>query len=475
MPGVSVSPEESVGPDAAALAAELARAEAERDAAVTALDRRGRRARRWGRARRGLVGVLVVVFAVLLPLTVTLTWAHYTVLNSTGFENAVGPLVSKPAVTAAVATEVTDQLFTTLDAQGRVAQALPPKASFLAGPISTGVKGYVQTGVTKVLQSPQFQALWVQATSFAHAQLVAVLRGKSSTVKTTNGQVVLDLVPLLNASLKNIQGFASGVIGKPITLPPIPANEVPAAACEKIGAALGRPVPTTCGQIPLFPAAKLVQARRAVRAFDRSLVLLIVTPVVAAVALWLSSWRRRTLLQLSVGGLLGLVVARRGIAWLQNTLINTGRPEFKAARQAIMTQMLGPFFDVTRWLLIALLVVFAAALITGRYAWAQALRLRVAHYAREGANLVGAVFGHAHDDTTLAWARAHLDLLRVAGIAVAAIIVLAASVSFIGLLIIIILLAAYELGLHQLKPHPHPTPNPTPPTTNPTTPPPTAN
>jgi hypothetical protein len=398
-----------------------------------------------------VVDVLVVVFAVLLPLTATLTWAHYTVLNSAGFENTVGPLVSKPAVTSAIATEVTDQIFAALNPHELVANALPPKAAFLAGPITTGAKGYVQDGVTKVLQSPQFRTFWLQATRFAHSQLVSVLEGNGKAVTTTDGNVVLDLVPLLNASLQNIQGFASGVVGKPVTLPTLTENDIPAAACQKIAAALSRPVPTTCGQITLFPADNLVQARPAVKAFNNgTLLLLIVTPVLAALALWTSRRRRRTLLQLSVGGILGLVIFRRATIWLEGTLVNTGLPRFKDARQAILTQMLHGFFDLSRWLLVGLVVVFAVALITGPYPWAKVLRLKVQDVAREGANLAAAIVGRAHDSATIEWVRSHLDLLRLVGVAVAVVLLIALPVSFIGFLIIAVLLAAYEFGLTRL-------------------------
>ena len=207
-----------------------------------------------------MVGVLVVLFAVLLPLTYVVAWTHYVVLSDTGFEKTVVPIGTDPAVTSAVAAALTNQTFTSLNPQQTVANALPPKADFLAGPITNAAKGYVQDGVTKALQSSQFQALWKQAIDFAHAQLLSVLNGNSKAITTTNGQVVLNLVPLFDAALQNLQGFISGVVGKPVQIPSISGNEIPASACQKIGTALNRPIPTTCGQIPLFPADKLTQA-----------------------------------------------------------------------------------------------------------------------------------------------------------------------------------------------------------------------
>jgi hypothetical protein len=411
--------------------------------------------------------VLVVLFAVLLPITYVVAWTHNVVLDTNGFERTVVPVGLDPAVTSAAATAITNQIFASVDPQQAVANALPPRAAFLAGPITNGAKGYVQAGVNKALQSSQFQQLWRQATVFAHGQLLSVLNGDSKAVTTTNGQVVLNLVPLFDAALQNLQAFVSGVVGRPVQLPDISANEIPASACQRIGAALGRPVPDTCGQIPLFPADRLTQARHAVRIFNGVLVLLLVlTPVVAALALWLSRRRRRTLLQLSVGGLLGLVVIRRVVDWVTATLVNSGQPANKPARRAILTHMFHQYFSVSRCMLLGLIVVFVVALITGPYGWACSLRRIVSRYARQGWNLVGAVSGRARDDRTIEWVRSHLDLLRVAGVAVAVLLLIVISVSWVGFVMIAVLLAAYEWWLHRLgRSTLTPTAPPTPPST----------
>ena len=398
-----------------------------------------------------MAGVLVVLFAILLPLGYVVTWAHQVVLTNRGFEKTVVPIGTDPAVTSAVAVTITDQIFTSLNPEQIVKNALPPRAAFLAGPITNAARGYVQDGVTRALQSSQFQALWKQAVDFAHAQLLSVLNGDSKAITTTNGQVVLNLVPLFEAALQNLQGFISGVVGRPVQLPSISGNEVPAVACQRIGAALNRPISNTCGQIPLFPEDKLTQARHAVRAFNGIMVLLLVlTAVVAAGALWVSRRRRRTLLQLCVGGLLGLVVIRRVVDWLTNTLIDSGQAANKSARRAILTHLFHQYFSISRWLLVGLIVVFLAALVTGPYGWARSLRVVASRWAREGWNLVVAISGHARDDRTIEWVRAHLDLLRIVGVAVAALLLVVLSVSWIGFLVIAVLLIAYEWWLHRL-------------------------
>jgi hypothetical protein len=420
-------------------------------AVVATPDQKGRKDPRGGRTRRIVVGVLVFLFAVLLPLSYVVTWAHYVVLTNRGFEKTVIPVGTDPAVTSAVAATITDQIFTSLNPQQTVANALPPRAAFLAGPITNAAKGYVQTGVTRALQSSQFQTLWKQAVDFAHEQLLSVLNGNTKAITTTNGQVVLNLVPLFDAALQNLQGFISGVVGHPVNLPSIQNNEIPASACQRIGSALNRPISDTCGQIPLFPEDKLIQARHAVRIFNGVMVLLLVlTAAVVALALWLSRRRRRTLLQLCVAGVLGLVVIRRVVDVLSTSLVDTGLPANKDARRAILSHIFHQYFSISRWLLLGIIAVFVVALVTGPYGWARALRPAVVRWAKEGWNLVVAISGRARDDRTIEWVRAHLDLLRVLGVALAILLLVVLSVSWIGLLVILVLLVGYEWWLFRL-------------------------
>src|SRR5215472_8634974 len=389
------SPADGRGPDSAIglpATGEEAPPPAKPDAAVPApgTERRPRTGRK--RARRVLAVVLVVLFAILLPVTIIATWAHRTVVNTDAYVATVGPLAASPAVQAAVSREVTNEIYAALDPQKTIASALPPKAAKLAGPLSNGVKGFLQDGINKSLASPEFQRLWVGANRFAQAQLITVLNGNSKVVQASNGQVVLNLVPLLNAALKDVQTRASALLGKNITLPNISGTSIPAADCHKIAAAIRRPLPPTCGQIPLFPASALANAQRAYRAFNGIvLLLLIITPLVFIAALWASTRRRRTLLQLMIAGMLGLIVLRRVTYWLQSDLIAHAKPANQAALSVITGQVLHGLFTVTLWFLIGGLIVAVLALLSGPYRWAVAFRSWVRRAAAAVAHLgVGA-------------------------------------------------------------------------------------
>jgi hypothetical protein len=399
-----------------------------------------------------LAAVLVAVFAILLPVTILATWAHRTVASTDAYVATITPIAASPEVQAAASRAITNQIYAALNPQQIIAGALPPKAAPLAGPLSNGVKGYLQDGVNKILAGPKFQQLWVSANRFAHAQLITVLNGDSKALRTTGGQVVLNLVPLVNEALRNVQARASALLGKDITLPAISGSTIPAASCQKIAAAIRRPLPPTCGQIPLFKASALTAAQHAYQAFNRLvLALLIITPLAFAGALWASTRRRRTLLQLTIGGMLALIVIRRAMYWLESDLTAAARPANRAALSVITGQVLHGFFDITVWFLIGGLIVLVVALLTGPYRWAAAARAWARRAAGSAGQLVSAAGGHASSGATVTWARRHLDLLRIGGAVIAALALLIFSVSWVTLLLIAVLLALYEFGLHRLR------------------------
>jgi hypothetical protein len=95
-------------------------------------------------------------------------------------------------------------------------------------------------------------------------------------------------------------------------------------------------------------------------------------------------------------------------------------------------------------------------LVTGPYRWATTTRAFTATAARRVGVLVSAAFGRvatgAEGGATVAWVRRHIDLLRAAGVVVAVLLLLTLSLNVWGTLIVLALLAIFELGLHRLRP-----------------------
>jgi hypothetical protein len=434
---------------------EIVRLRAERDALAAQLDRRSERRVRKHWLRRIVAALLVLVFALLLPLASTLAWAHRTVFDTDRYLATVAPLGSNPVVTTAVARTLTDQVYAAIDPQPAIAAALPPRAAFLAGPISGQVKTFLGESLQKTLTSPEFASFWTDANRFAHAQLVAVLKDESTTITTQGDTVVLNLVPLLNKALQEVQPTVSAIVGKDIQLPTISGNELPAVACEKVSGALGRPLPQTCGQVPLFPAAQLDAVQQSVTRFDGLTTLgLVLLPVVFLGALLVSPRRRRTLLQLTIGGALTVVLTRRLVFFLEDKLTDAAKPENRDAVHEIISTVLDRLVLITVWLLVGALVVAAVAILTGPYRWARASR----HGVRVGAVAVGTttarlgrgIASSAHDDDTRRWVATHRGILQAGGAVVAAVLLLFVNLSPLLLLVVVGLLIAFELAVVRL-------------------------
>jgi hypothetical protein len=427
--------------------ADLAGIQAERDAPRSGHERIGKPRRR--RVRRSVVAVLVALSCLLVLLSTTVVWAHRTLLNTGTFVGTVGPVFQDPAVASAVAARATDELFTELNVQARLRDALPPKASFAAAPVTNATKGFVAGELTKVLTSPQFQAIWTAALTSTHQQLVAVLRGQNTAaVSTSGGYIVLNTVPVINQALAKVSGLASDLAGKPVTLPAITSADPPQQAVTKLSKALGVPLPGNFGQITLVRSSDLATVQKGVKAFDRlTLVLPLVTIVLIALSLWLSVNRRRTVLQLAVGVSLLMIVERRIVIHEQGVLASAAHNPQVA--QSVLGYLLHGFFVLTAWVLGAALVVLVIAVLSGPYRWAVALRSRV---KRTGRSIAGASSGGRRG--VVAWMASHAAGLQLAGAAVAGILLLFVPVSWLSFLIIGVLLAACELYLQRIKPPP---------------------
>jgi hypothetical protein len=144
------------------------------------------------------------------PLAGVAVWARNQVTNTHRYVRTVAPLASDPAIQQAVADQITAQIFTYLDVQGLTNQTvdalaergLPPRAADqlqgLAGPLASGIQGFVRTEVNKIVQSPAFADAWVQANRVAHQALVKAHTGQGDGAVTVEGDTVtLNLAPFI--------------------------------------------------------------------------------------------------------------------------------------------------------------------------------------------------------------------------------------------------------------------------------------
>ena len=424
----------------------------DRDRLQAELDasKRGRTKTRWRVITVILVALSVLTFAAAVPGV----WAKRTLLNTDRYVATVGPLAEDPAVQEYIARTVTTEVFEALDVEGRLESTLQERAdrlAFLAGPITNAVQGFVQDKVQDLVASPAFATFWTEANRFTHEQVLAVLSGDAGPLQVEGTKVVLNLLPFVNEGLKAVSGVASQLIGRTITLPEISANEVPADAIAKIESALNVELPDRFGTITVYDGDELGDVQRAVDLFQKAVILLaLLFLVFGAAAVWISSRRRRTLLQLMTGLALVLVLERRFAIAEANHIVGLARPENQAAARDVVDSVLSSLLTYTARLLWVVVLVALIALLSGPYPWAVAIRRWTVELWRAG---VGAARG-AELPSAPAWVVAHRDVLMLGAAALAVLVLLLADLSVGWFLVIALITAAVELLLYRLGSRP---------------------
>jgi hypothetical protein len=311
------------------------------------------------------------------------------------------------------------------------------------------VKGFVQDQVLNVVQSDAFQTFWVEANRFVHTQVLAILRGEGDTVSTVEGKVLLNLLPLVNLALGSIDRVATDLVGRDVTLPTIEEGEAPSESITKLEQALGVDLPDSYGQIVVYDSEDLEALQQTLSTLERLLVLLLVLiPVLVAASLWVSTRKRRTLIQLAAGAAVGLVVVRRIAIITRDSLFERVDTQRFPSVRVLTDELMESLFRTTALLLAIVLLTLLIALITGPYPWAVTAR----GWVRDGARGIAAAFsGHATPDTGRArWLRDHRDGLMLGGAIVAVLVLLLFDLSLWGFVIAGIVLALYELALSRL-------------------------
>ena len=404
------------------------------------------------RLRRVLTPILVALSIVVFTVTVPAAWGARTVLNTDRYVATVAPLASDPAVQASIASKVTDQVFLALNVEQTLSDVLASigeRATVLAAPLTAAMKGFVQDQVLKVVESDAFQTFWVKANTFVHTEVLALLRGDEGDLTVREGKVLLNLLPLVNLALGSIQQVASDLVGRDVTLPTIEPGEAPNESIVKLEQALGIDLPDAYGQIVVYDSHDLEALQKGLYISERLLVLLLILiPILTAASLWLSTRRRRTLIQLAVGAAVGLVVVRRIAIISRDTLFDRVDTERFPSVRVLADDLMASLFRYTAILLVIVLLTALIALITGPYPWAVTLR----GWVRDGARAIAAAFsGEPLPDTgRVRWLRDHRDGLMLGGAIVALALLLLFDLSLWGFVIAGIVIALYEIALARL-------------------------
>ncbi len=325
-------------------------------------------ARRPSRTRGFLVGLLIVLSCLGVVVSGVTIWVHYTVMNTTGYMNLVGPIGKDPQAIQNLSDYIAGQAVTATDLQQRVGDALPPKAQLFAGPITGVIEDFIKKGTTKVLSSPKAYDLWLQINRVGHEKVVALLRGQTNGVYVQGSDVNLNLLPLVSQVLVWADGKLPGGLSTRFSPPVITPDMSPEAGIQQVANWSGKPLPSDFGQITLLQSNALGPAQTAVKWFDRlTLLLPIITAILIAVTIWLSRRRGRAAIAIGIGAAIAIFITRaivvRGSAYLTDQLKSGGG--FHLAKD-VVNASLGPLTTITIWICVIGVVVAVLVWLLGR-------------------------------------------------------------------------------------------------------------
>ena len=217
------------------VARRLAELEAENERLRSQLDGTHARPERMSRPRRGtwrgvLSSVLIIVAALLVPVSIVSAWARTELVDETAFVATFAPLAQDPAVQALIVDQATAAIDESLDLQGLTDDlfdgleglGLPPRATaaidLLRGPAVEGLRGLVGTSVTQLVDSDVFASVWETALRASHRGLAAAATGATPTGAVTisdSGEIGISLAPIIDEVKERLVaqgvGFASAI------------------------------------------------------------------------------------------------------------------------------------------------------------------------------------------------------------------------------------------------------------------------
>jgi hypothetical protein len=413
------------------------------------LDRREVWGARRRRARRWFVGVLVALFSVGAVASLIGVWAERTALDTDSFVNTVHPLPRDPEVSRALSAFITEELFVTLDIDQRARDALPDDLQFFLGPLEGIVRDYTRDAIVTVLNSDQFERIWNDAVTTAHRLALRVLDGEDPpSVVRRDGEVVLDFLPAIHDILQRIITQGPGFLGN-VQLPDLDENATRGEIRRQLSDRFGVDLPADFGEIAVFNEDRLSEASDAVHLAGRFVIgTMVVTILSGAGALLLSAGRRRTILQLGLGVAIATYLVFTIMRVVVDDLVDlVDEGDNRAAVRAAAGVVSRGLRDGAWYLLIAGLLVAVGAYLAGPgrgATWVRRRTVALARRARGGAETGADVFSGTAAGR---WMETNLDGLRIGGVVVVFALLLLVDHSWTGVIVLLLFLAAYEIGL----------------------------
>jgi hypothetical protein len=383
--------------------------------------------------RRIIAWVLVVLAALMIPLSIVTYWAVNTVTNTNHYVETLAPLGRNHVVTDHLATRATNELFEQVNVQQKLTQALPSKAAFIAAPLTTQAENFVEQQLQKILRSEQFVKLWDNANRRSHGTAVAVLTGHTPKGVKRANQVIVNVTPILKKAITQLDQHNFTVFNS--ILPQV----------EKLNSL----------SVTLVSSKQLAKAQTGFHILVQlKWFVPLIALVLAGLATLIAVERRKTMLRITIGASIMTMVILAGLTAGRSIFIHGGTVHGANAQvSAILYDTVLRFLkEGLRWLLLILVLLSVLLWVVGHSRSA----MWVKHEIATGYRWLAAQFrrndeaGAGSSGAFSRWVVQHVNGLRIVGIAIAALIVLlGGNLTGAGILAILIVLAIY-LGVLQV-------------------------
>jgi hypothetical protein len=228
---------------------------------------------------------LVVLATIMLVVASVAVWVNRVALQDAAWTSATTQMVQDPRIRDPLAAYISAQLVAKIDVETQLQQTLPGPTKRLAPLVATTVNQAITQATSRLLAQPAVQKILVVAIRASHTQAVDVLNGKKVKANP-DGTVTVSLVPVIVAVAERLG---------------IPTDRLAA-------------LPPQFGKLAVLPGKRLSTARTITKWLqDGVVVLVVLTLLLYAAAIWLAVDRRRQVwrvgLSLVIGALL-VVLAR---------------------------------------------------------------------------------------------------------------------------------------------------------------------
>jgi len=166
-------------------------------------------------SRGRIIGVraLLVLGVLLTVVSILATYVKREALDQDQFKQTSRALIESPAIQEQLSAVMVDALFSNVDVKSELEGRLPKNLQPLAVPLAGISQGFADTAAQKLLARPRAQDAFVALASASQSQVVEVLHGDTGALQTTDGNVVLDLRPLV-LKLGDRFGFVENLAAK---------------------------------------------------------------------------------------------------------------------------------------------------------------------------------------------------------------------------------------------------------------------